>query len=63
MTSEFPGRRIEAAPSEARCELCGETFVPADMSDLMHFQRRDGELCGGEGVPFRKFVIRRQNRT
>jgi hypothetical protein len=49
--------------NEARCELCGETFVYADPSDLMHFQRRSGVLCGGEGVPFRKYVIRKNNRT
>ncbi|MCW2541863.1 MAG: hypothetical protein JWN95_3588 [Frankiales bacterium] len=50
-------------PTEARCDKCGETFTLADPADLMHFQRRDGELCGGDGVPFRKFVIRRTNRT
>jgi hypothetical protein len=50
-------------PTEARCEKCGETFTIVDPADLMHFQRRDAELCGGEGVPFRKFVIRRTNRT
>jgi hypothetical protein len=48
--------------TEARCERCGESFLPADPSDLMHFQRRDGELCGGDGVTFRKYVIRKPNR-
>ncbi len=56
------GPQVEA--SEARCERCGETFeiVPGH-EDLMHFQRRGGQLCGGEGVPFRKFVIRKTNRV
>ncbi|MGX7678073.1 hypothetical protein ACSMXN_04160 [Jatrophihabitans sp. DSM 45814] len=55
-------RRPQLAPSEARCEKCGETFALADGADRMHIQRRDGELCGGEGSPFRKYVIRRSNR-
>lgn len=54
-------RRSEPEANEARCELCGETFTPTG-DDRMHFQRRDGQLCGGEGVQFRKFVIRRHNR-
>jgi hypothetical protein len=29
----------------------------------MHFQTRAGELCGGDGVPFRPFVIRKHNRS
>jgi hypothetical protein len=47
---------------EMCCNRCGQTFIPADRSDPLHFQRRDGELCGGTGQPFRPFVIRRQNR-
>jgi hypothetical protein len=47
---------------DARCDRCGESFLASDPSDLMHFLRRDGELCGGEGVPFRKYVIRNPNR-
>ena len=62
MMTEHPGRRAPVLPTEARCERCGETFTPADMADLMHFQTREGELCGGDGVPFRKFVIRKFNR-
>jgi hypothetical protein len=54
--------RKPAEVIDARCERCGETFMPADPSDLMHFQRRDGELCGGDGVTFRKYVIRNPNR-
>jgi hypothetical protein len=46
---------------EARCDRCGETFLPHP-EDLLHFQRRDGELCGGTGSPFRKYVIRKHNR-
>jgi hypothetical protein len=47
---------------EICCDRCGQTFEPVDRSDPLHFMRRDGELCGGTGVPFRKFVIRRENR-
>jgi hypothetical protein len=60
--SEQISRRTEPEHREARCEVCGETFQPAATSDLMHFQRRDGGLCGGEGVTFRKYVIRNPNR-
>ncbi|UQX88801.1 hypothetical protein M6D93_02080 [Jatrophihabitans telluris] len=60
--TDGPYRRNANEPSEARCALCGETFILADPNDLMHFQRRDGELCGGDGVPFRKYIIRRPNR-
>jgi hypothetical protein len=57
-------RAAKPGPTEARCELCSETFeVAPDQVDLMHFQRRDGQLCGGEGVPFRKYVIRNPNRA
>jgi hypothetical protein len=45
-------------PIEARCGRCGETFELISSEDAMHFQRRDGELCGGDGVPFRAYVIR-----
>jgi hypothetical protein len=63
MMTGHPGRRPEVLPSEARCERCGETFTPADASDLMHFQTRAGDLCGGDGVLFRPFVIRKHNRS
>ena len=56
--SEF-NRSPEQLPHEARCERCGETFDLDDADDAMHFQRRNGDLCGGEGVPFRSYVIRR----
>ncbi|MDQ2837581.1 MAG: hypothetical protein M3Y42_17660 [Actinomycetota bacterium] len=55
-------RRPAAEPTEVCCDRCGQTFIPADQADPLHFQRRDGELCGGTGVSFRPFVIRRQNR-
>jgi len=55
-------RRPDADLTEVCCARCGQTFIPADADDLLHFQRRDGELCGGTGVRFRPFVIRRQNR-
>lgn len=52
----------QAGPAEACCERCNQTFIPADPNDLLHFQRRDGELCGGQGRYFRPFVIRNPNR-
>lgn len=55
-------RRPQPELTEFCCDRCGQTFVPADESDPLHLQRRDGELCGGAGVPFRPFVIRRHNR-
>jgi hypothetical protein len=55
-------RRPATELPEMCCNRCGQTFIPADRSDPLHFQRRDGELCGGTGQPFRPFVIRRQNR-
>jgi len=45
-------------PQEACCLRCNQTFLPADPDDPIHFQRRDGELCGGTGAYFRPFVIR-----
>lgn len=47
---------------EASCERCNQTFTPADPADPVHFQDRDGELCGGVGRYFRPFVIRKPNR-
>lgn len=44
---------------EAECQKCGETFNPHpedceccghDGSNLEHWQRNDGEECGGQGV-------------
>ncbi len=55
---DTPGDTRPGAGTEARCEACGETFELASPYDWMHFQRRDGQLCGGEGVPFRAYVIR-----
>jgi hypothetical protein len=55
---ETDGNQRPTRGSEARCEACGETFELASPYDWMHFQRRDGELCGGEGVPFRPFAFR-----
>ncbi len=55
-------RRPQTEFSEMCCDRCSQTFVPADRSDPLHFQRRDGELCGGTGQAFRPYVIRRQNR-
>jgi len=51
-----------AEAPEVCCDRCRQTFTPADPSDLLHVQRRDGELCGGTGVPFRQYVIRDPNR-
>ena len=45
-------------PREACCLRCNQTFLPSDPAEPIHFQRRDGELCGGEGRYFRPFVIR-----
>ncbi len=56
--SESHRKRLDADLSEACCDRCNQTFTPADTSDLVHFMRRDGELCGGTGVFFRKYVIR-----
>jgi hypothetical protein len=56
--SEANRRSTPAEPSEVCCLRCNQTFLPADPSDPVHFQRRDGELCGGAGAPFRPFVIR-----
>jgi hypothetical protein len=47
---------------EACCQRCNQTFLPADPDEPIHFQRRDGELCGGTGQYFRPFVIRDPNR-
>jgi hypothetical protein len=65
-------RRGEPEPSQARCSRCGESFVIADgfltdvqgsgTSELLHPRRRSGQVCGGIGVPFRKYVIRNPNR-
>jgi hypothetical protein len=62
----------ETDVQEARCDRCGETFVVADGItsqrddvdgvELLHVRSRLGELCGGNGVPFRKYVIRNPNR-
>jgi hypothetical protein len=68
-----PARRHgESEPSQARCGRCGESFVIADgfatdvhgsgATELLHLRRRGGEVCGGIGVPFRKYVIRNPNR-
>lgn len=35
---------------EARCNKCGETFVPADENDLVHCEREDGTPCEGNGT-------------
>jgi hypothetical protein len=55
-------RRPPPAPTEACCDRCGETFAVTNADELMHFQRRSGDLCGGDGAPIRKYVIRRPNR-
>lgn len=34
---------------EARCGACGETFNPADETDLEHLRKADGTPCGGAG--------------
>ena len=60
--SESNRRRLDDDLREACCDRCNQTFIPADAADMVHFQRRDGELCGGTGQSFRPFVIRRQNR-
>jgi len=52
----------QAEPTEVCCNKCHQTFVIADLAEPLHVQRRDGELCGGTGVPFRPFVIRNPNR-
>ena len=56
--SEAKRRPESTEPREACCLRCNQTFLPPDPSDPIHFQRRDGELCGGTGAYFRPFVIR-----
>jgi hypothetical protein len=60
--SEVNRRPDDADLREASCRRCNQSFIPADPADPVHFQRRDGELCGGEGLYFRPFVIRDPNR-
>jgi len=61
--SDASARAPQPAIQEARCDRCGETFeLSPGTADRLHFQRRGGQLCGGEGVPFRKYVIRNPNR-
>jgi hypothetical protein len=61
--SDASARGATPSSDEARCDRCSETFhVAPGHVDLLHFQRRNGELCGGEGIPFRKYVIRNPNR-
>jgi hypothetical protein len=65
-------RQGQPEPSQARCGRCGESFVIADAfatdasdsgtPELLHSRRRSGAVCGGIGVPFRKYVIRNPNR-
>lgn len=35
---------------EARCQTCGETFIPDGPNDLEHAERADGAPCGGTGT-------------
>lgn len=60
--SEIERSAGDQALAEACCDRCNQTFTPADEQDPVHFQRRDGELCGGTGKFFRKYVIRDPNR-
>ncbi|CAN5387154.1 hypothetical protein BH10ACT8_BH10ACT8_11120 [soil metagenome] len=60
--SEPSSLRSDPETPEARCDRCGEGFVIPEDGALLHFQQRNGELCGGTGVPFRKYVIRKPNR-
>jgi hypothetical protein len=61
--SDASARAPQSEVREARCARCAETFeVAPGHAELLHFQRRDGQLCGGEGVPFRPYVIRNPNR-
>lgn len=60
--SDLGRKPVEPNPAEASCDRCNQTFVPGDAQDPVHFQRRDGELCGGSGRFFRKYVIRDPNR-
>ena len=34
---------------EVICEVCGETFNPADPQDIIHMVKGDGTFCGGTG--------------
>jgi hypothetical protein len=34
---------------EVKCLKCGETFVIADDDNLIHWNRDEGEECGGRG--------------
>jgi hypothetical protein len=36
-----------------------ETFEVAGPDDLVHFQRCNADLCGGDGQPFRAYLIRK----
>lgn len=60
--SDAQRKQDDADLREASCDRCNQTFTPADAEDPLHFQRRDGELCGGTGLYFRKYVIRDPNR-
>lgn len=42
---------------EARCMRCGETFNPNDPADFVHFQRNDGNECGGFGLPIGDYGV------
>ncbi len=55
-------RRQPGEITEMCCQRCNQTFLPADPDEPVHFQRRDGELCGGAGLPLRPYVIRNPNR-
>ncbi|HTZ44220.1 MAG TPA: hypothetical protein VMB79_10180 [Jatrophihabitans sp.] len=61
--SDATNRRPNSGETaEVCCKLCNQTFLPADPTVPIHVVRRDGELCGGAGVPFRPYVIRDPNR-
>lgn len=69
--AQAASQRTPSAPREARCGRCGESFVIEDgvsgdlgggATEMLHPRKRDGALCGGIGVPFRKYVIRNPNR-
>lgn len=42
---------------EAVCGKCGETFNPADESDLVHLERQSGMTCGGVGEVIREIPM------
>lgn len=44
---------------EAKCSVCGETFNPRDVFDIIHIAKENGDECGGEGIILGEWIIGR----